>query len=188
MSWQSWGTSVYFPFSQGSFPKCFTEVQMLSQVQPDLLSSFSGSGFKVVYSNPQRLGLEKTYIPKPQMFLGHWTDILESCVLDHEKELVKDHGVINTNPLFLLGRMHITLQGGPQCLCLLPSNGGRGRRTEGKCHFREACVCERHTCFLYCLGRVNQCWDIVQEQTRSIRSRNWLSFPQGHWVPAYPWA
>lgn len=48
-----------FHFPQGSFPECFTEVQMLSQVQPDLLSSFSGSRFKVVYFNPQ-IPREKT--------------------------------------------------------------------------------------------------------------------------------
>lgn len=35
------------------------------------------------------------------MFLRHWTDVLECCVPDHEKELVKDHGETNSNPFNL---------------------------------------------------------------------------------------
>lgn len=73
------------------------------------------------------------------MFLRHWTDVLECCVLDHEKELVKDHGETNSNPFFLRGRMHITLQA-PQCPCLLPTNGGRGRGQKANA-ISGKCVC-----------------------------------------------
>ena len=86
------------------------------------------------------LGLQKTSVPKSHMFLWYWTTSFEICVLDHEEELVKDHGETNANPSFLLRRRTIKLQGGPQCHCLLPSIGGRGKETEGKCHFREVCV------------------------------------------------
>lgn len=85
--------------------------------------------FKVVDSSPQRsyfLCLEKMSFPKPQMFPCHWRAILEICVLDHKKELVKGHGEIR--PILSAGEDTQKTQ----CHCLLPSNGGGGGEIEGR--------------------------------------------------------
>lgn len=86
----------------------------------------------------------------------------------------EDRGRVSADLSFLLGRTHAKLQGGPQCHCLLPSNGGGGGGTE--C----VSVCDTHLFSLQL--RVNQCWDRVQQQTSSSR----LSLPGGHFTPVHP--
>lgn len=130
-------------------------------------------------------GLEEVSIQKPQTFAQHWTVILGICILDHEQELVTDHGETKETHSFYRGG-HTYHSGRPSVSLSACQQCGRGRGTEGDCHFRETCVCD--SCFTCCSGRVNHCWDGVQEQTRSTMGSNRLSLPRGHFIPVHPWA